>query len=230
MGEVKIFSGIRVPYKNSMIYTRLGYMKTSTAISREQAKQVDRWIAEAEMICDIILIYRLIGIENVCPGSVRLSGGITFNSAALAAFLKDSQEAVFMASTAGAAVDNEINRLQNSGEMAKALVYDAAASVIADAGLDWLTAYLRRLLMQGGKILTDKRFSPGYADLELSNQMLLYDMLELSKLGIQITPKYMLVPRKSVTAIAGISVPYNNAQRESGGDMNDKEGIQRMGT
>lgn len=225
MKEVKLFRHIRAPYTKSMIYTRLGYLKTSTFINREQAKQIDRWIAEAEIICDIMLVYRLIGIESVCSGSVRFSGGIIFNSGALAEFLKDSREAVLMASTVGAAIDNEINSLQNSGEMAKALVYDAAASVIADAGLDWLMAYLRRSLMQTGKILANKRFSPGYADLELYNQSVLYDLLELDKWGIQITPKYMLIPRKSVTAIAGINAPYNENRRENGGDVNDKEGI-----
>jgi len=225
MEEVKNFRHIRVPYKKSMIYTRLGYMKTSTLIEHEQAMKVDRWIAEAEMLCDIVLIYKLIGVESVCAGSVQIFGGITINSGALAAFLQGSHEAVLMASTAGPAIDNEINRLQYSGEMAKAVVYDAAASVIADAGLDWLMAYLRRLLMKRGKILTNNRFSPGYADFELSNQSIFYDLLELSKWGIEITPKYILIPRKSVTAIAGISAPYGGTKKENGGDLNDKEGI-----
>jgi len=209
MEEIKIFHHIRIPYKKSMIYTRLGYMKTSTLIGQEQARQVDRWIEEAEMFCDIILIYRQIGVESVCDNSVRLTGGKTFSSGALMTFMNGSREAVLMASTAGTAIDNEINRLQHSDEIARALVYDAAASVIADAGLDWLMAYLRHMLMKRGKILTNKRFSPGYADLELSNQLIFYDLLELNKCGIQITPKYILVPRKSVTAIAGISAPYN---------------------
>jgi hypothetical protein len=223
MKEVKIFRHIRVPYRKSMIYTRLGYMKTSTLIEQEQVKQIDRWITETEMFCDIILIYRLIGIESVCADSVRLSGGVTFNSGALATFLQDSREAVLMASSAGIAIENEINRLQHSGEMAKTLVYDAAASVITDAGLDWLMAYLRRPLIQRGKILTSSRFSPGYSDFELSNQSIFYDLLELSEWGIQITPKYILIPRKSVTAIAGIGAPYNEIQTENGGDLNDKE-------
>ncbi|HEY8499864.1 MAG TPA: methionine synthase [Clostridia bacterium] len=225
MEEVKILRHVRAPYKKSMIYTRLGYMKTRTFIEKEQAKQVDRWITEAEMFCDITVIYRFIGVESVSADSVRLSGGITFNSGALAAFLQDSREVALMASAVGIAVDNEINRLQNSGEMAKALVYDAAASVIADAGLDWLMAYLRRMLMQRGKILANNRFSPGFADLDLSNQSIFYDLLELSKLGIQITPKYILIPRKSVTAAAGISAPCNGNQTENGGDLNDKEEI-----
>jgi len=225
MEEVKKFRHIRAPYKKSMIYTRLGYMKTRTLIDKEQAKQIDRWISEAEMICDITLIYRFIGVESVSADSVRLSGGITLNSGALAVFLQDSREVLLMASTAGIAVDNEINRLQNSDEMARALVYDAAASVIADAGLDWLMAYLRRMLMQRGKILANNRFSPGYADLDLSNQQIFYDLLELSKWGIQITQKYILIPRKTVTAAAGISTPYNGNQTENGGNLNDKERI-----
>lgn len=207
MEGIKTIRNIRAPYKKSMIYTRLGYMKTSTVIEQEQAKQIDRWIAEAELLCDITLIYRLTGVDSVCAESVRLSGGTTFKSGALASFLLDSREALLMASTAGKVIDDEIDRLQHSGDMAKALVYDAAASIIADAGLDWIMAYLRRTLLQTGRILSNNRFSPGYADLGLSNQSIFYELLELSKWGIQITPKYILIPRKSVTAIAGISSP-----------------------
>jgi len=60
------------------------------------------------------------------------------------------------------------------------------------------------MIRREGKKLTKMRYSPGYGDLPLSNQKLIYDVLNLERLGISITERFMLVPEKSVIAIAGV--------------------------
>jgi cobalamin-dependent methionine synthase I len=49
-----------------------------------------------------------------------------------------------------------------------------------------------------------RRFSAGYADFNLENQKAIYDMLQMGKIGVTITPNFILLPEKSVTAISGI--------------------------
>lgn len=48
------------------------------------------------------------------------------------------------------------------------------------------------------------RYSPGYGDLPLTNQKIIFDILNLERLGLRITERFMLVPEKSVIAIAGV--------------------------
>ena len=74
----------------------------------------------------------------------------------------------------------------------------------ADAGLDWLMDFINKMLRKEGKKLTEQRFSPGYGDLPLANQRLIYDLLKLERLGLKLTEKCMLIPEKSVLAIAGV--------------------------
>jgi cobalamin-dependent methionine synthase I len=117
--------------------------------------------------------------------------------------LEKSREAVLMAATAGktamAARDSEIK----AGNGSAALIIDAVASETADAGLDWIQEFLNGQLARQGRKLTN-RYSPGYGDLDLSAQKIIYDALDLEKIGISITDRFILAPEKSVLAIAGI--------------------------
>jgi len=61
-----------------------------------------------------------------------------------------------------------------------------------------------KLLLREGRCLTRRRYSPGYGDLALSNQKIIYDALGLEKLGLTLTERFLLIPEKSVLAIAGI--------------------------
>jgi cobalamin-dependent methionine synthase I len=60
------------------------------------------------------------------------------------------------------------------------------------------------VLRREGRHLTSRRYSAGYADFVLENQAIFFRELELEKLGVQLTASFILVPEKSVTAIAGI--------------------------
>lgn len=67
-----------------------------------------------------------------------------------------------------------------------------------------MVEFINKEIRREGKKLTQKRYSPGYGDLLLTNQKIIYDILNLKKLRIELTESYMLVPEKSVIAIAGI--------------------------
>jgi len=75
---------------------------------------------------------------------------------------------------------------------------------MTDAALDWITDYINMQLRRENRRMLPRRFSAGYADLALENQKKFYEKLEMAKIGVAITPDFLLVPEKSVTAISGI--------------------------
>jgi len=206
---IKFFKNIPTRYKRSLIYTRLGYEKTNTRIEYDRKRQVEKWINEAEALCDVCIIYRTAEITGRERDLVILDSKEKITSSSLAALVRHSNEAVLMAATSGHRITNEIKRLQQAGEMTKALVYDAAASEITDAGLDWLMGFLKQQFLRSGKVLTPMRYSPGYGDLDLSYQELFYRWLNLEQWGVELTDRYMLIPEKTVTAIVGIESLIN---------------------
>jgi cobalamin-dependent methionine synthase I len=67
-----------------------------------------------------------------------------------------------------------------------------------------MMAFLNRMLAREGRKTTKHRYSPGYGDLSLRHQKIIFDLLDLQRLDLTITPDYILIPEKSVVAIAGI--------------------------
>jgi hypothetical protein len=208
MNNIKYFNSIKTQYKRSLIYTRLGFEKTNTSIEPEQKKQIEKWITEAEFLCKVSVIFRTVCLSTNQKNKVILTQhNETMISKSLWNLLQNSKEAILMAATAGVGIMDEIKQLQEAGNMTKAIVYDAAASQITDAGLDWVMAYSKQQLIRKGASLTHMRYSPGYGDLELYNQDIFYRLLNLENWGVEITENYMLIPEKTVTAIVGIESP-----------------------
>jgi cobalamin-dependent methionine synthase I len=109
-----------------------------------------------------------------------------------------------MGATAGLPVMESIREKTEMDQMTAAVVYDATASEMADAALDWIMEYINRQLRRDSRRLLPRRFSAGYADFALENQQSIYENLQMGKIGVTITPSYILLPEKSVTAISGV--------------------------
>lgn len=204
MENIKALKGIRPSYNRDLILSRLGYKRGVTSFDGDFRQLFDSVVRRAEELCSLILAYRTVGIEESFDGTVRLEDGTILSGKALSKLLSRSEKAVLMASTAGPRVMEEIRSLMDSGRASQAVILDAAASEITDAGLDFLMGYISTFLRRQGKTLTKHRFSPGYGDFGLEQQVHFARLLEIEKLGISITETCMLVPEKSVLAIAGI--------------------------
>ena len=109
-----------------------------------------------------------------------------------------------MGATAGNAIMEAIKEKTRHDDLAAAVVYDATASEMTDAALDWIMDYFNQILRREGKSLLPRRFSAGYADFDLKNQKMIYEKLQMNKFGVKINSSFILIPEKSVTAIGGI--------------------------
>jgi hypothetical protein len=205
MPDSLIFTGnisIDPPY--AKIYSRLGYKKRTTKLTLSQQKETDRFIEEAASL--ILLkgsILRTIISKNDGE-EITLAENLTFSSKKLSALLKDCPEAVLMGATAGSAIMDAIQKKTSQDDLAAAVVYDATASEMVDAALDWIMDYLNQQVRREGKRLLPRRFSAGYADFKLENQKMIYEKLQMDKIGVTINSGFILLPEKSVTAISGI--------------------------
>ena len=143
-------------------------------------------------------------IEQIRDETVVLEGGFIIASKSVAELLRGSRAAVLMGVTAGPAIVELASAAVSSGDGASAIVYDAVGSETAEAAIDWLNMYIAQQVKRRGENLTRMRFSAGYGDFMLENQRLFFELLGLEKLGVSITERYIFIPEKTVTAIAGI--------------------------
>jgi len=108
-----------------------------------------------------------------------------------------------MASTVGKEIVDRIVDEINNNNASFGVVLDAVASETADAALDWMLILLtndkKRREETYQNEIQSRLWRPPFV-----NQKLIYDVLNLERLGISITERFMLVPEKSVIAIAGV--------------------------
>lgn len=116
--------------------------------------------------------------------------------------LEGCNRAALLCATLGSEVDRLI-RVAQIQDMAKAVVLDSMASV----AIEQVCCQADELIAEQlpGCFLTF-RFSPGYGDYPIELQKTFLTRLDAPrKIGLSASESYLLIPAKSVTAIAGIS-------------------------
>jgi hypothetical protein len=204
MNEIIIFDPVHMPLPKIRIYKRLGYRDNITKVSLKQKKEVDRYIKDALGLIDLKAAARFIEIRKISPPEITISTNTKFISNNLAVLLQDCREVLLMAATAGSKIIEAIQKDLSGKNMTRSVVLDAAASEMTDCALDWLMGHFNAKLAGQNKTLTRRRFSAGYGDFLLNNQKKIFELLEMKKIGVNISKSYILIPEKSVTAVAGV--------------------------
>jgi len=202
--QVQVFPSISVSVPLDAIYRRLGYRKGATKIDDRQEKEIERDIDYALSLVALKGSGLRLPLKDVTPHGIVLGTGIEIESEKLARFLDGCREVLLIGATAGDQVMDAIRGDTGGGDMTRGVVIDAVASEMTDAALDWIIGYFNRLLTRENARLTKGRFSAGYGDFLLENQRMMYDLLELERIGVRINESCILIPEKSVTAVAGI--------------------------
>ena len=118
--------------------------------------------------------------------------------------LEGCPQALMLAVTLGPGVDAQIRRA-GVGDIASIRASDALGSALAEQTADAAEAELRQLAAAEGTYLTG-RFSPGYGDWDIAVQPLVANALDtVRRAGLCVTDTNLMTPRKSVTAILGVS-------------------------
>jgi cobalamin-dependent methionine synthase I len=116
-----------------------------------------------------------------------------------------------MAVTLGADVDRLIQKYEFLS-MSKAAVLQAAAAAMTEEVCDHVNALIRKEA-EKDRLYTRARFSPGYGDLSLETQKLIFSLINLPKeIGLTLNSSLLMSPFKSVTAFIGLS-PFVSNQK-----------------
>lgn len=112
--------------------------------------------------------------------------------------------AILLAVTLGPGVDAQIRRA-GVGDIAAGVASDALGSALAEQAADAAEAELRNRAAGQGKYLTG-RYSPGYGDWPIAVQPLVAAALDtVRRAGLCVTDTNLMTPRKSITALLGVS-------------------------
>jgi hypothetical protein len=202
--NIEYFSPITIRVPKDGILSRLGYQSAKTRLKPEQKIQTERFIEEAASFITVQGAACRVSVQLEDDGLIRLADGTIFQSRQLSLFLNGCREILLMGATAGKEIIQMIEQESKADNLTRGVVFDAVASEMVDSALDWIMGYFNRQLRRESLSLTKNRFSAGYGDFLLQNQKKMFSLLDLKRLGMTLTKACVLVPEKSVTAIAGI--------------------------
>lgn len=135
---------------------------------------------------------------NVCKDRVVI-GEYEFVSRRLADNLKGCKKVVIFGATLGTECDRLL-RTYSKVNMTKAAMLQACLASEVEEVCDNLEKELRS---QG--LILRKRYSPGYFDLDITENKKIFQLLELTKrIGLSLTDTCQMIPTKSVTAFIGV--------------------------
>ncbi len=188
------------------VLRRMGYNKKTT-VAPEDMADIDRMIAKAADLCRPKGRLCLMPILNSTEAALTLENGDEIISEKLVQMMDGSQTVMVMGATLEGDVAGRVNHELKDGDMVFAVVLDAYASECVDDALSYMMQTHARDDFRSGKKVTKHRFSAGYGDLDIKFQKIFYDILKFNEIGVSINDSFMLVPEKSVIAVAGVKHP-----------------------
>lgn len=165
-------------------------------------------------------VYRIFEIEKKDEGVLLKNTSAIFKGKDIAAHLEGCNRCALMCVTLSADTDRLIRRYE-ADSMEKAVIADSLASAAVEQACNLAEREIQEAI---GAYNYTWRFSPGYGDFPLDIQKEFLDIIDAPKrIGVNITDSLILVPRKSVTAVMGISENEISKGRRGCGCCNMKD-------
>ena len=129
---------------------------------------------------------------------------LTLQSNDIYNLLLDCDECILMSATLGLEIEREIRKLTYT-DLTKGIIIDACATTAIEEVCDIVQDNIAKNLLKEDKYIT-YRYSPGYGDLSIEKNLDINNLLNSQKeIGLTVTNSGIMIPRKSVVALIGVS-------------------------
>ncbi|MGO2314930.1 MAG: methionine synthase [Pseudolactococcus laudensis] len=191
-----------LPIEKSEVLRYLGYRRKQE-LTPDISALVDEMIMEVQNVSNARYLYQAYDFTlDEANHAIHLTNtDLVLQSKQLYSHLKHAKQVVLLAATLGIEVERQV-RLYELSEMTKAFVLDAACVDYIEKICDLAEVDIDSQFTDS---VLNRRFSPGYGDLSLEVQPQFLKTLGADRqLGLTLTENYLMIPRKSVTAILGL--------------------------
>ena len=174
-------------------------MRTSSKTTDEKILAlIDDTIELVEGIAEPKTLYRI--FDCTVTEDELIIDNISFKSKRLCDNLRGCGRVVVFGATLGLGCDRLIKNAAAT-DIAKAM----AVQCVASAKIEEVCDELEKRIRSEHGISLRQRFSPGYYDLDITEQKKVFALLELTKrIGLSLTDTMEMLPTKSVTAFIGV--------------------------
>ena len=195
---------LKVDIDKQMVFRYLGYKKTSK-IPLKIEKSVEMALCDAAKYLEPKVVYDEVACEWDTGGrTLRFSRGFYLSGAYIYKHLKNCQSLIAAISTLGNDFDEKIIEIMQKEGAIKAMIYDAigSAALMNSNRQFWL--FLVEELKKRSCGIT-RQLCPGDNDWPLTEQRVIFKMLDANSIGVSLNDSYVMNPLKSLSMVYGIN-------------------------
>ena len=200
----------QIDIDRQQVLSNIGYCDDYEPSARI-ASLVNEYIENYHDLIEPSYSYAIRDIESVKGDSVTIEDSITFESKVIARLLEQCEKVAVFALTIGNHLEEMVSHLAENGLVLQATVLDAIGSGSAEKLAVFVEDRIGRIAVSQ-ELSASRRFSPGYCDWELSQQKMVFRALDGDSAGIRLTERFLMLPRKSISGIIGISPGNSNIE------------------
>lgn len=187
---------LKINYNNVLI--RMGANKYRTKIDTRIETSILEMISLSKRLLQPK--YALSFATKNIKGTEIYLDDFCINSKDIFKLLENSNSVCGLIATVGFSIDTKISYFLERKDIMSAFILDSIGSVAIE---ELVENICNDINIKYGT--TTMRFSPGYGDWAIQNQKNFLQWLGADSLGITLTPSLQMMPRKSVSALLGIT-------------------------
>lgn len=193
-----------VSINKSEVLRYLGYKGQN--INNDLDLKINKCIEETKKEVNAKYIYEIYDIDkDLDSNTVEFKNtNLKLRSNDMIKLLKDCNKCVLMCATIGFNIEKNIRKYSYKN-LTKGIIIDSCATTAIEEICDLIEENILKRVAKNGKSLT-MRYSPGYGDLDMrANKDILTVLDAQRKIGVTVTDTGIMIPRKSVVALIGIT-------------------------
>ncbi|MDR3191052.1 MAG: methionine synthase [Lactobacillaceae bacterium] len=200
---------MNLPINKAEVLRYAGYRRKFT-LSPELDGMVDAEMAAVQTIAKPRYTWHIFDLDAQTENVIKVIGtDLVLPGHDIYQHLKHAQKVALLAATLGIEVERHTRQLEITA-MTRAYLFDACCVDLIEKVCDLAQVVLAEEIADQG-LVQNRRYSPGYGDLPLAVQPQFLQAVDANKtVGIQLTDSYLMIPRKSVTALVGL---FEDAQQ-----------------
>lgn len=211
MPGIKVLDRLEVNIDIEEVLRFLGYRGTKKPEAKVREILADE-IKEAHALSRPKAIYCEVKVLGTEKDSIKLDGNLLLHVGDKAIRWWDGCQSLAIAlCTIGGELEKKVSMLFDEGKYTQALVLDSAGSVAVDSVVD----QVNHLICQRG-LRSEKnvgpRLSPGYGKWLLTDQRLIFELLDGGSIGVHLNDQCMMIPQKSISFSVGLGVQEDSGK------------------
>ncbi|KJR43356.1 Vitamin B12 dependent methionine synthase, activation region domain protein [Candidatus Magnetoovum chiemensis] len=181
------------------ILRHLGCDKNKKISNRLKA-QIQDCISRSYDLIEPKIIFTNKNIEDIGDEFIRLEGSYHLQSRKIAAALRSSIYTALFIATIGNKLERLIKTLNLENKISIAYLYEIIGSTAVESIADGFQNSFDAALQKQNQTST-LRFSPGYCDWHIRDQLQIFSIIEADQIGVELTGSIQMQPEKSISGI-----------------------------